>query len=50
MQDEQQGIAMAFQNQHIRSVFIMGSQITNYHYNKILIVKKYINIKMKNRY
>jgi len=31
-------------------VFTAASRIANYNYNKIVIVKKYINIKIKNRY
>jgi len=50
MQDEPEGNAMAFQDQYIRCAFTVGSQISNYHYNKILIVQKYINIKINNRF
>ena len=36
---------------YIHCVFILGSHITiYYYYNKIIVVKKYIYIKIKNRY
>jgi len=39
IQDTQQGNVGTYQYKYIRSVFFVGSHITNYNYNKIVIIK-----------
>lgn len=38
-QHKQQGNVKTYQQKYIRCMFSAGSHITDYHYNKILIVK-----------
>ena len=41
---------MTCQHKYIRFVFTEGSHITDYYYNKIVMVNKYINIKLQNNF
>jgi len=47
IQDNQQGNGMTSQHKYIRCVYTVGSHLTNYYDNKIVVVKKYIHIKIK---